>query len=69
MRYRTSVLELDLTMEKADIQDLIEELQSCGLEMDEAQLASCHRAACIIEDLTAQQCRQVIGEANRNPVL
>ena len=42
MRYRTSVLELELTMEKADIQDLIEELQSCGLEMDEAQLASCH---------------------------
>ena len=55
MRYRTSVLELELTMEKADIQDLIEELQSCGLEMDEEQLASCHRVACIIEDLTAQQ--------------
>ena len=69
MRYRTSVLEIDFTMEKADIQDLIEELQSCGLEIDEEQLASCHRVACIIEDLTAQQCRQVIGEANRNPVL
>ena len=69
MRYRTSVLEIDFTMEKGDIQDLIGELQSCGLEMDEEQLACCHRAACIIEDITAQQCRQVIGEANRNPVL
>ena len=56
-------------MEKAEIQDLFEELQSCGLEMDEEQLASCHRAACIIEDMTAEQCRQVIGQANRNPVL
>ena len=69
MRYRTSVLEIDFTMEKGDIQDLIGELQSCGLEMDEEQLACCHRAACIIEDITAQQCRQVIGEAHRNPVL
>ena len=56
-------------MEASEIQSLMEELQCPSLEMDAEQIANAHKAAAILEDLTAQKCREVIRVAHRGACL
>ena len=57
------------TMEPSEIQSLIEELQSASLDVDSEQIANARTTVAVIEDMTAQKCREVIRLANRGPVL
>ena len=56
-------------MDPSEIQDLIQELQSPSLEMDLEQLANAHKASAVLEDMTTEQCREVIRLASKGPVL
>ena len=56
-------------MDPSQIQELIHELQSPALEMDLEQLASAHKACAILEDITADRCREVIKLAGKGLVL
>ena len=66
---RLQVATFFSTMEPAEIQGIMEELQCPSLEMDSEQIANAHKAAAILEDMTAQKCREVIRLANRGPCL
>ena len=56
-------------MEPSEIQDLIHELQSPSLVMDENQLANAQRACAVVEDIATERCREVIRLAHKGPVL
>ena len=56
-------------MDPAEIQNMMRELQSPGLEMDEEQLALAHKFCAILEDMSSDRCRQVIKIANKSPVI
>ena len=56
-------------MEPSEIQDLIHELQSPSLVMDENQLANAQRACAVVEDIATERCREVIRLAHQGPVL
>ena len=56
-------------MEPSEIQDLIHELQSPSLVMDENQLANAQRACAVVEDIATERCREVTRLAHKGPVL
>ena len=56
-------------MIRSEIEDLVEELQSVSLDMDPEQIANTHTLCAVLEDITAESCRQVIRAAGKGPVL
>ena len=50
-------------MIRSEIEDLVEELQSVSLDMDPEQIANTHTLCAVLEDITAESCRQVIRAA------
>ena len=56
-------------MDSAEIQDLMAELQSVSLDMNDEQLSNAHRFGALLEDLATERCREVIRAANKGPLL
>ena len=56
-------------MNTSDVRALVEELQSVSLDMEADVLEKVNRCAQIIEDMSAQQCRNVIDMAGSRPLL
>ena len=56
-------------MDSAEIQDLMAELQSVSLDMNDEQLSNAHRFGAVLEDLATERCREVIRAANKGPLL
>ena len=56
-------------MDSSQIQALMQELASPSLDMDEEQVENSLKCCAILEDMSAERCRQVIKIANKGPVL
>ena len=56
-------------MDEEEIQTLLQELTSTAYDMDSAQLTALHKVCHIIEQITAEQCRQLIARARHRPCL
>ena len=56
-------------MDTQDIQTLLQELTSTAYDMNSAQLTDLNTACHIIEQITSEQCRQLIARAGDRPCL
>ena len=56
-------------MDSEEIQTLLSELTSTAYDMDSAQLTDLHKVCHIIEQITTEQCRQLIARAGHRPCL
>ena len=56
-------------MDRSEISDLIEELQSVSLDMEPEQMGDTHKVCAILEDMSNERCRDVVRSAGMGPVL
>ena len=56
-------------MDSTEVQDLMSELQSVSLDMDDEQLKNAYKFCAVLEDLCTERCRAVVRAANKGPLL